>query len=112
MSGLRTFVIALTAVLLVAGVSVGSASAAPPSNDTEAEAIEIGPLPFTHSMDTSEATNDGPRFCTTQASVFYSFTPDVTGRVQVDLIGSGYDTTLGVYTRTNEGTVQPVTCND
>lgn len=112
MSRFRTGVVALTAMLLVAGMGVGAAAAAPPSNDTEAGAIEIGSPPFTHSMDTSDATTDGPRFCTTQASVFYSFTPDAAGRVQVDLIGSEYDTTLGVYTRTDAGKVQPVTCND
>jgi len=112
MSRLRRCSVALTAMVLVAGIGVGAAAAAPPSNDTEAGAIEISSLPFTHSMDTSDATTDGPRFCTSRASVFYSFTPDATSRVQVDLIGSEYDTTLGVYTRTDAGEVQPVTCSD
>ena len=84
----------------------------PPANDTEGGAIEIGSLPFTHSMDTSGATADGPRFCSRQASVFYSFTPDATSRVQVDLIGSEYDTTLGIYTYRDDGEVRFVTCND
>jgi hypothetical protein len=112
MSRLRRCFVALTAMLLVAGIGVGAAAAAAPSNDTEAGAIEISSLPFTHSMDTSDATTDGPRFCSTPASVFYSFTPETTSRVQVDLIGSEYDTTLGVYTRSDAGEVQPVTCND
>ncbi len=102
----------LTGVLLVAGLGAGVAVAAPPSNDTEAGAIRIGSLPFTHSMDTSDATTDGPRICSTVASVFYSFTPAATTHVQIDLIGSEYDTTLGVYTRSDGGEVKRVKCND
>jgi hypothetical protein len=99
-------------VALITWNGVFAAAAAPPVNDTEAGAIEIGSLPFTHSMDTTEAGADGPRFCTNRASVFYSFSTDTRMRVQVDLVGSEYDTTLGVYTRTDAGKVQPITCND
>jgi hypothetical protein len=98
-------------MLLVSGVFVGTAAAAPPSNDTEAGAIAIGSLPFTHSMDTSDATTDGPHICSTVASVFYTFTPDTTSRVQVDLIGSEYVTSLGIYTRNQAGDAERVTCN-
>jgi hypothetical protein len=98
-------------MLLVAGTGVGTAVATP-SNDTEAGAINIGSLPFTHSQDTSGATADGPRVCFSRASVFYTFTPEAASRVQVDLIGSEYDTTLGVYTRSAGGDVHRVTCND
>jgi hypothetical protein len=111
MSRLGRCSVAAYVMLLVSGVFVGTAAAAPPSNDTEAGAIAIGPLPFTHSMDTSEATTDGPRVCSTVASVFYKFTPDTTSRVQVDLIGSEYVTALGVYTRAEAGDAQRVACN-
>ena len=111
MSRLGRCSVAAVVMLLVSGVFVGTAAAAPPSNDTEAGAIEFGSLPFTHSQDTTGATADGPRFCSSLASVFYAFTPDAAGRVQIDLIGSEYDTTLGVYTRAG-GDVRRVTCND
>jgi hypothetical protein len=106
----RCFV-AVTVMVLASVMGLQTAVAGTPSNDSESGAIAIGSLPFTHSMDTSGATADGPRFCTSRASVFYSFTPDTTSRVQIDLIGSQYDTTLAVYTRTG-GEVQRVKCND
>lgn len=83
-----------------------------PSNDQESGAIPIGALPFTTSQDTTEATASGPNFCPTRASVFYSFTPSVTERVQVDTIGSDYDTILGVYRRTNTCQVRAMRCDD
>lgn len=112
MSRLRRCSVAAIVTILVAGMGVGTAAAAPPSNDTEAGAIQIDSLPFTHSMDTTDATADGPRFCYARASVFYTLTLDHASRVQVDLLGSEYDTTLGVYTRTAAGDVQKITCND
>ncbi len=110
MSRLGRLVVSM--ILIVLSIGADTAAAAPPSNDRQVGAIEVGPLPFTHSMDTSEARANGPRFCFAAASVFYSFTPDATGRVQVDLLGSEYDTTLGVYTRTNTGRVRSLACND
>jgi len=112
MSRLGRCSVAAIVTILVTGMGVGTAAAAPPSNDTEAGAVEIGSLPFTHSQDTTGATADGPRSCASRASVFYAFTPDAASRVQIDLIGSEYDTTLGVYTRSAGGEVRRVTCND
>lgn len=102
-------------VLVVAAVGFGAAGpalAVPPSNDTEDTAVLVDTVPFTHSIDTSGATAGGPRFCSNHASVFYAFTPSVRGRVQVDLMGSDYDTTLGVYTRDAAGKLRAVGCND
>jgi hypothetical protein len=98
--------------LFVVGLGATPAAAAPPSNDRESGAIAIGALPFTTSQDTSEATAGGPRFCASRASVFYSFTPGATDRVQVDTIGSDYDTVLAVYRRTNTGRVRILGCDD
>ena len=82
-----------------------------PANDTEGGAIEIGSLPFTHSMDTSGATADGPRFCESAAWCSTRSRP-MPRAVQVDLIGSEFDTTLGIYTYRDDGEVRFVTCND
>jgi hypothetical protein len=100
-----------TTVIMV-GLGATPAAAAPPSNDRESGAIAIGPLPFTTSQDTSEATAGGPRFCASRASVFYSLSSAVTQRVQVDTIGSDYDTVLAVYRRTAAGRVRALDCND
>jgi hypothetical protein len=106
----RCFV-AVTVIVLASVVGPETAVAGSPSNDSESGAIAIGSLPFSHSMDTSGANANGPRFCTSRASVFYAFTPDTRSRVQIDLIGSEYDTTLGVYTREG-GELQRVKCSD
>lgn len=103
-------IVATTA--FVVGLGATPAAAAPPPNDRQSGAIAIGALPFTTSQDTSEATAGGPRFCASRASVFYSFSPGVTQRVQIDTIGSDYDTVLAVYRRTSAGGVRIIACND
>ncbi|MGH2672377.1 MAG: hypothetical protein ACRDHC_05320 [Actinomycetota bacterium] len=103
----------ITLVVAVVGVATAApASALPPSNDTEGTAVVVDAVPFTHSVDTTEAVPGGPGFCSNGASAFYRFTPSEDVRIQVDLLGSDYDTTLGVYTRDGEGQVEPLTCND
>jgi hypothetical protein len=106
--GLITMLLAVT-VVVSAG---GPASASPPSNDVEARAIGVDTVPFTHSVDTSDANADGPRFCSSHASVFYTFTPSANVRVQVDTLGSDYDTTLAIYTRDDAGKVVQIGCDD
>jgi hypothetical protein len=91
-------------------VSVAHPASAAPSNDTEAGAIRFSSLPFTDSMDSSGATADGP-MCRRQASVFYSFTPQSSARVQVDTIGSEFQSTLAIYTRNQAGEAKKVDCN-
>jgi len=103
-----TMLLALSVVLSTGG----PAFATPPSNDTETGAVPIDRVPFTHSGDTSGATADGPRFCSSHASVFYTFTPSANVRIQVDTLGSEYDTTLAIYTRDDVGSVVKVACND
>jgi hypothetical protein len=110
MRRLRGLLVATTMVVM--GLGAAPAAAAPPSNDRESGAIAIGALPFTTSQDTSEATAGGPRFCASRASVFYSFSTGVTRRVQIDTIGSDYDTVLADYRRTSAGDVRIVACND
>lgn len=110
MRRLGATIVATTA--FVVGLGATPAAAAPPPNDRQSGAIAIGALPFTTSQDTSEATAGGPRFCASRASVFYSFTADVTQRVQIDTIGSDFDTVLAVYRRADAGRVRALECND
>ena len=105
-------VVAVVLGLAVVVIGQTPAYATAPGNDTEANAIVIGEAPFTSSVDTSDAVADGPAFCGNLASVFYRFTPSSRAQVQIDTLGSDYDTTLGVYTRDASGAVVRVACND
>jgi len=85
--------------------------AEPPSNDVRAGAVQVGTLPFSYAEDTTEATGNGPRRCGNRGSVFFRFVPESTGRVQVDTIGSDYDTTLIVFKMTDHGP-DVIRCSD
>jgi len=101
-------------VLAAMIVPATTAFAAAPPNDSESAATRIAGLPFTETVDTTEATASGPRFCSNNGSVFYRFTPAADVQIQFDTIGSDYDTTLAIYTRDAAGKVQPIRgkCND
>src|SRR5687767_3614500 len=49
----------------------------PPANDNFADAEEIGALPFSATVDNTDATNElgEPSGCSVNRSVWYSFTP-------------------------------------
>jgi hypothetical protein len=105
--------LALVSFLLLVGVLVPAqaALAAPPPNDLESAATKITTIPFTETIDTTEATTDGPRVCRRSyrnASVFYRFRSASDVYVQFDTFGSGYDTSLAVYHRNRAGDAQPV----
>jgi hypothetical protein len=100
-----------TLALVVAGGS--SALAAPPANDDFDHATVIPGLPFSDSLDTTEATTaaDDP-FCAGNAhTVWYSFTPSSDVSVVANTFGSDYDTTVSAYTGTR-GTLTQIACND
>jgi hypothetical protein len=100
----------LAGCLAMVGVLAPPAVAAPPGNDSQSGAVEVTDLPFTYEQDTTGANANGPRFCSNNTSVFFRFTPSANVRVQVDTIGSDYDTVLSVYTR--DGGVHDIGCND
>jgi len=106
----RSVAVAMTTGLALVAAAV-PALAALPANDTEAGAIEVTALPFVHSADTSGANGDGPRFCSNNASVFYRFTPTADVRVQVDTLGSEFETVLAIYTRDTSGAAHRIGCN-
>ncbi|MCC6905632.1 MAG: S8 family serine peptidase, partial [Anaerolineae bacterium] len=77
-----------------------------PTNDAFASAVTISALPFTASLDTSLATiaaNDPMPSCgngTNSNTVWYRYTPSAGGLVEIDTIGSAYNTVLSVWTGT------------
>jgi hypothetical protein len=106
-------VIAIAVAFLVLLSGGGSALAAPPANDDFDQATVIGALPFSDSLDTTEATPaaDDPSCSGDSATVWYRFTAASDGAVEADTFGSSYDTTLSVYTGTR-GNLSQVACND
>ncbi len=74
--------------------------AAPPTNDDFDSATTIPELPFTDNMDATDATwsQDDPQDCSSNGSVWYSYTPSTDLRIEANTFGSSYDTVLSVYT--------------
>ena len=82
-----------------------------PSNDNCSNAKSVGNvtnLPF----DTMCATVDGPGLCTDGPNLWYRYTATNTGPVTVSLLGSQYDTKLGIYRGSACYPSQEVECND
>jgi hypothetical protein len=98
----RRVLVLLCAALLLA-VSAGPVAAAPPSNDLPSGATAVTfPLPFTDTLDTSEATAAGDDFgCgadgVDQATVWYSITPSEDLRVMFDASASSYTTGVNLF---------------
>ena len=94
----RTKLVAVAGIFLVGILPALTANAVAPDNDLIENATVIGALPFSESLDTTDAHADGPRGdCGNSGSVFYRFKPSADVRVQVDTLGSDYDTMLSLY---------------
>jgi hypothetical protein len=79
-----TWRISIFAVLLALGAAMPASAATPPANDTPAGAIELpSTLPQTVTQDLSGATLDGTSCEGGSASVWYAFTPEEDGGVDI-----------------------------
>lgn len=109
--------------ILLAGAALGlpaSAHAAPPANDAFAGAHQIAALPFSDSVDTTEATLDGddqavaaacgldPSFVASN-SVWYAYTPAADETIAIDTSGSDYAVAGAVVTGA-AGAFEAVSC--
>jgi len=88
----------------------------PPSNDDFGQPVVITPLPFSHTLDTTNATSaaDDPVLCTGYkggATVWYRFTAPSSGTLTADTFNSNYDTVLAIFTGERGGLTR-VACND
>ena len=84
------------------------------ANDDFDAATQISAAPFTDSLDASGATAafDDPNDCFgTHGSVWYAYTPSVTGTLDVSTAGSDYDTAVGVY-EGGRGSLSQVGCEN
>ena len=84
-----------------------------PANDDFASATESTSLPFTDSINTSDATTavDDPECAGNGHTVWYSFTAPAEMGIEANTFGSDYDTTLSVYTG-SRGALTQIACND
>jgi hypothetical protein len=102
--------IATVAVITAAGLlySGSTAWAAVPTNDTVAGATPISALPFTATLDTTQATTDAGDASlnancgapATEASVWYTYTAPADGAVVIDVSQSSYSAGIIVATGT------------
>lgn len=111
----RSLLGGLVAVALLAfAVFIPSlAQAAVPANDEIGAATAIGSLPFTDTLDTTEATTAAgdPDCAGNGPTVWYTFTPGADIRLDANTFGSSYDTTISVYTG-SPGALTQIACND
>jgi N-acetylneuraminic acid mutarotase/PKD repeat protein len=79
----------------------------PPANDNFANAMAIGTLPFTDSVNITDASlepNEAQNCTTASRTVWYSFTPTSTMIVQSDVAGSDFgDTAFSIYQAVGPG---------
>jgi hypothetical protein len=99
-------------VWLLAG---SSAVRAAPVNDDFSSAATIGPLPYSTTVDTSEATLESgePQPCIgSTKTVWFAFTAPATGSYQIDTFGSSFDTVFSVYTGSSLSGLSYIDCAD
>jgi hypothetical protein len=108
----------VAAAALLGALAAESAWAQAPPNDTFANATVISSLPFSDTLDTTQATTDSDdaevlATCGVSvpvaASVWYAFTPSTDQTVAVDTSGSSYSAGVGVVTGA-PGSFSGVTC--
>lgn len=102
--------------VLMAAAAIGfpvAAQAVTVPNDSFAAATSITSLPFSTTEDTSQATSDpsDPGGCSSNGSVWFSFTPSSDMHLQANTFGSNYDTVLSAWTGTQDA-LNLVACND
>jgi hypothetical protein len=107
----------LLLAIALAFAGVLPVSAAPPSNDDIASATVVTePLPFTDTVDTSEATpGTGDPECSggfNVPTVWYQYTPSQETYINANTFGSDYNTALDVYVRDAVGNLIAIACND
>ncbi len=93
----------------------GPASCTGPSNNCFSTAIAMTTKPYTNTQSTSGATleTSEPRPCgSIGATVWYTYTPSVTGTITLTTSGSSYDTVLAAYTGSSLTSLTNVACND
>jgi hypothetical protein len=93
----------------------------PPNNDNFAAATPVSTLPSSLQANTTAATtepgepivlNCAGTSTLIRNTVWYRFTPTITGSVSIDTFGSNFDTVLAVYTGSSLANLNQVACNN
>ncbi len=106
-SQLGSYTVSATVSGLVDSVTFALTNVLVPSNDNFSSAKAISLLPFSDSLDNTEATIETgePQNCySSPKTVWYSFTPMANALVRADMAGSGFgDTILNIYQAVGSG---------
>ena len=109
-------VLAATCAVLLAAPSAQAQCSGGPANNCFANPIVVGATPFTNTQSNAGATMEAgepSNPCNpVGATVWYQWTPSVTGTVVMTTLGSNYDTMLAVYTGSTVGGLTQIACND
>ena len=99
--------------LLVGSAMLGAspAIAAAPANDDIANAMVISEVPFSTSVDTSEAGTNDAVGCGLSNNVWFSFTPTRDAVYEVTTLGSDYNMIFLGISQDFSGQVIPYACN-
>ncbi len=113
----RNFLSTSVVIAVVVVALPSTAAAAAPSNDDFANRTTITSLPFSGTQDTTEATEEAGEPQPDCAygvgkTVWYEYTPSMSGLVQVDTVGSDFDTVLGIWTGDGLTSLTDVACDD
>ncbi|MFF5174138.1 PKD domain-containing protein [Micromonospora sp. NPDC000089] len=110
---LARFVVACTGVVALLATGATAAHAAAPANDDFATATVVTSLPYTTTIDTSDATSDGtdPTECFNNGSVWFRYTPSADARIRVDTTASDYRAVVSAWTG-EQGALAPEGCTD
>jgi len=120
------YIYILSILILLTGIIPAHAAplAAAPGNDDFASATTIPSIPYESLVNVTDATQDvtdpnestitscdGHSLNKGNKTVWYKYTPPVTGNVYMDALGSDYDTYIAVFTGT-EGNLTLIACDD
>ena len=85
----------------------------PPANDDFAAPLLIPSSSARYTQNVTNATSapDDPWCLGSAQSVWYAFTPLTNMRLEANTFGSGYDTSLSIYTG-SRGALNQIACND
>lgn len=115
----RTKLLAMTTVVATMTLFAPlAASAQTPSNDNFADRAVISSAPYVDAQDTGFATLEAGEpqsacgFDAVDSTVWYEYTPTLGGTVQIETIGSNFDTVVGVWTGDGLANLTEVACND
>lgn len=111
--------LATVLLLVLPLIGAGPAALAAPGNDNFADATEIASIPYTDTVDTTDATEEllepacvtyvgGPA----RHTIWYRYTPTSDATLSADTSGSEFDSILAVYVGTNFLDLQTVGCAD